>query len=356
MADGLNNSKSSGSSVGAGIALAALPALGGVASTLLGNKANADAARYATDYDYKKWREYVNEIDPKTQVAKMRAAGINPAIALGQGAIDSGNPSSPQNAANVPNYDFSPIASGISQSAELFQRKQLQDAQISQMDAVTQNQQIRNKTQLMRDVAEWIKLSNDSQLSKSQRDYYAELVKIATKDLDTYDKRVNADIDVKVSQANLNRATAAVQEQTKESVALENAFKKATNPVRAQQVLADVILKAAQTTLLRANANNINQLTPYQMNLLKNQAVHLINEDAATFEQIGINLKSLGITEGHANMGYLSDWFDPILKTLGVAGGLYFGVKGAARPGQAGAAAAGISVPYMYGSGTPSVK
>ena len=83
------------------------------------NQSNEDIARYASDQDYKKWREYVDLVDPKNQVARLRAAGMNPAIAMGNGAIDSGNPTSMAPETKVPTYDYSPIAQGMRDSCNL---------------------------------------------------------------------------------------------------------------------------------------------------------------------------------------------------------------------------------------------
>ena len=123
----------------AGSLSALLPFVGSLISTYSTNKANAEATRYATDMDYQKWREYLEYSDPKAQVKRLRNAGINPSLAMSNGAIDSGNPSSPAAETKYPTYDFSPIVQGARDSVDLYNSRRMQNAQIENMNAQTQN-------------------------------------------------------------------------------------------------------------------------------------------------------------------------------------------------------------------------
>ena len=138
-----------------------IPAAAGIAVDAIKMNNQLAENKSARDYDYNKWREYVHEIDPKTQVKKMRSAGINPAVALSQGAIDSGNPSAQAPEAKIPQFDFSATAQGFRDSVELYQQSMLQRSQRENLDANTQNQLIRNKTQLIRDFQELYKMYSE---------------------------------------------------------------------------------------------------------------------------------------------------------------------------------------------------
>ena len=163
--------KSTSGSAGGAI-LAALPVLGSLASTYMNNKANAEATKYASDLDYRKWREYLDYSDTKEQVKRMRSAGMNPALAMANGAIDSGNPSSPAADTKYPTYDFSPIAQGMRDSVDLYQNYRLQNAQIDNMNAQTQNQRIRNNYEDRRQFLELVKIRNEGNLSEKHQFVY----------------------------------------------------------------------------------------------------------------------------------------------------------------------------------------
>lgn len=123
---------------------AAIGAIGGLASGLLGAAGNA-SLNSAT----RNWQTSMYYIDrdyntPANQMKRLREAGINPHIAMANGMLSSGQTSGAPSAPSTHPYDFSPIAQGMSQAGALYQQSQLQKAQVEQINAQSENQRIKN--------------------------------------------------------------------------------------------------------------------------------------------------------------------------------------------------------------------
>ena len=185
---------------------AIIAALGSMASNMMSSQLNKHAAEESNMRNLRNWHEMASYNSPKNQVERLRQAGINPALALQNGAMDSGSLSSPPPESVTPNYDFSPSSQAFMQSAELYQQKRLQDAQIAGQEAVTQNQLIRNKTQLLHDLSEIMDKMADKSLKENERSYYEWLANNLMKDYESYDERVGSEIDLRRAQENESNA------------------------------------------------------------------------------------------------------------------------------------------------------
>ena len=69
---------------------AAIAAAGGVFSTMLQNEANVRLAQQQREYDRKMWYEQAAYNSPVNQVQRLRDAGLNPALAMQNGMMNSG--------------------------------------------------------------------------------------------------------------------------------------------------------------------------------------------------------------------------------------------------------------------------
>lgn len=332
-----------------------LSMLGNYYSTQDSNQTNRRIARETNAQNYQIWHEqlaaqreqYERErqenrflVDqayqrslPTEVVKNLKAAGINPAFALDANAFSTqqtsvgNNPSSsvpqaPEMVTGAPNIpvDFSSFGVGVGNAVANFLQSQKNEADISYLTLKGQNE-----------TAETIaKIRNMDKNSKYLNQLADNLEQEFKFNAETWKHRtfnIEAQGNLMVAQENLAKAEKVVQDEVSRSHKLENAFRECTNPLRARQMLADIALTCAQKSLAQANANSINELLPYQQNLMKQQFVSMINADANAFEQLGINLKSLGIYEGHAHMDYMSDWIDPLFKGLGTGAGLWLGLR-----------------------------
>lgn len=205
-------------------ALSVIPAMASVASSVMTNNANRELVREQNEYDYKKWREYVDEINPVNQVKKLRDAGINPALAMSQGAIDSGNPSSGVPQSHVASADFSPIAQGFRDSVELYQNQILRDSQKENLDAQTDNQRLRNRTQLQRDLMDMLKMYSEVDKNSNEAKLLWSQIQYTDKQIQAFDAQNSADLDLKHSQANEHNAHADYLKAQKEYQNIINGF------------------------------------------------------------------------------------------------------------------------------------
>lgn len=203
---------------------AIIGAAGAIGSTVLGGVLNKSASQDANQLNYRNWIKMQEYNSPSKQKERLRAAGINPAMALQNGAMDSGNMSSQAPDASVPSYDFSPAAHGIVESSGLFQAKRLQDSQIRNQDAVTENQMIRNKTQLLRDIAEFSKMANDSAKSAEEREQFHWLAQMAKNEYEHWDETYGNQQSLVVAQKNAEQAHADYLQAQKEYQSILNQF------------------------------------------------------------------------------------------------------------------------------------
>lgn len=150
-----------------------LPFIGSLASSLIGANTNVGLQREQREFDYRMWKENNEYNTPANQVSRLRAAGINPALALTNGSLESGISSGSSGGQSAPSVDFSPVAHGVRDSVDLYQQRRLQDAQIGKLNEESTNQSIRNRYENQRQIIELDKMLSDKRLSDSQREYYS---------------------------------------------------------------------------------------------------------------------------------------------------------------------------------------
>lgn len=215
---------------------ALIGALGSMASTIVSNNMNREAAEDSNMRNLRNWAGMAEYNSPFNQVKRLRKAGINPALAMQQGAMDSGSMSSPPPDSVTPSYDFSPTSQAFMQSAELAQVKRLQDAQIENQQAVTQNQMIRNRTQLLHDFSEIMEKMSEKGLKDTERSYYEWLAKNLQKDYESYDERIGADVSLKNAQKEAEDAHASYLEAQAEYQKILNQFE----PEKQKKIVANL--------------------------------------------------------------------------------------------------------------------
>ena len=92
----------------------ALTVGGGLLTTGMSIAANAASAAKQRAHDYEMWRKQIQYNDPSNQIKLYRRAGINPHMALTQGAIGSAKAEQNAGGQSAPTYDFSPLSSAFS--------------------------------------------------------------------------------------------------------------------------------------------------------------------------------------------------------------------------------------------------
>ena len=181
---------------------------GGLLSTGLQIQANGSAAAKQRAFDYDMWKRQIEYNNPSNQVKLYRRAGLNPHMALTNGAIGSAKAEQNAGGQSAPQYDFSPLASAFSNAGQLAIARQMNQAQIDNLNAQTANQTIRNKYEMQRQEIELRKMANDSSLSEAERGYYKKQADFLDKQIQWYDRTAQSNINVQSAQALEHKANA----------------------------------------------------------------------------------------------------------------------------------------------------
>lgn len=256
--------KTPSSGIGGGAAFA--PVLGSVASSLLQNAANYALAQGQRSHDVRMWQMQNEYNSPRNQVARLRAAGLNPGlnsnIGTGENAVHAGGQTAPVT-------DFSPIAQGLRDSVDLYQQRRMQDAQIAYQNQNTYNLAIRNRYENTRQILELDKLISDKNTSDSQRRFYEQERQRLIKENSWIDQRNSSQIALNDAQAGQARA-AEVESQTRAE------YQKIVNlyaPKNQQLVLSNLMATYSQIMSAAAsnNAAAVSSLTQAALNRANEQ-------------------------------------------------------------------------------------
>lgn len=236
----------------------------GAVSSLAGNVLNVNAQREQRDYDRRFWYEQQRYNSPVNQVARLRQAGLNPSLAMQNGAIDSGNISSLPNAHEPPQYDFSPIAQGMQNDLALQQQKRLNDAEIDSKHATTENQRIKNRYENSQQLASLFDLLSRGNLSKENQKLVQKQILRLDKELDWYDRDVESQINLRTSEKAVQDSQLAINNvilefKPKEQQALLEVYKaqKASLYSAARDNDASALLKAAEEAVAKAREQGV---------------------------------------------------------------------------------------------------
>ena len=131
------------------LAASGLGAIGSVGSAIISSITGRDRQQEMLEYN-----------SPVNQVARLRKAGINPAFALSNGAMDAGNASSP--APPMPQFDINSLAQGVRDGFQLRIQKDLTDSEVRQNDANSYAQEMANKFALQKNLLDLYKLRSSA--------------------------------------------------------------------------------------------------------------------------------------------------------------------------------------------------
>ena len=171
-----------------------LPGIGSVAASLITSSKNVQLAREQREWDYKMWKENNAYNTPSNQVKRLRDAGLNPGIAMMNGVMDSGLSSQSAGGQSPAQVDYNSLAEGLRQSVDLFQNNQVRKAEVRSLDANTQATNIRNKTQLLRDLADLNKTISETSSNNAYKQYLIKQRDYLAKQIDAFDGRNEAEV------------------------------------------------------------------------------------------------------------------------------------------------------------------
>lgn len=268
--------KTPSSSFGGGAAFA--PVLGSVASSLLSSVANYALAQGQRSHDVRMWQMQNEYNSPRSQVIRLRAAGLNPGL---NQSVGTGENSQHAGGQTAPTVDFSPIAQGMRDSVDLYQQRRMQDAQIAYQNQNTYNLAIRNRYENTRQILELDKLISDKNTSDSQRRFYEQERERLIKENSWIDKRNSSQIALNDAQAGQARA-AEVESQVRSD------YQKIVNlyaPRNQQLVLNNLMAQYSQIMSAAAsnNAAAVSSLAQAALNRA-NEQIAKTHGDAAKLD------------------------------------------------------------------------
>ena len=145
-------------------------ALGSIASGFITNAANAQMNANQIALTRELWEKEKKWNSPEEQVKRLRNAGMNPAIAMNNGMLGSGETKSPT-LPSMQSYDFSPIGQGIRDSIDLYQQRRVQDSQIDNTNADTLTKNIRNKWENTKIALEMLDMAKKPDKTQAEAEY-----------------------------------------------------------------------------------------------------------------------------------------------------------------------------------------
>lgn len=279
------------------VTAAIISAAAALGATALSASANKKSAEQQRDYNVEQWEREQEYNSPENQLKRLRAAGFNPAFAMQNGSISSGNATSPAESYDRPNYDFSPVAHGVSQSLELYNSFKRNDSEIRLIDSQAESQSIRNKTQLLRDWTEISKLANDSSLSASQREYFSKQSKLLEKQINAFDAKNAAEVDYLQNQSKTEEKRQHQIELQIEYQRIVNQFAPSQQKKLLQQIDANIdsLLSAAYANNEKALLDAANRSLVGVDELTKKQLLpHLIDEAKSKADEAYWNSQQAG--------------------------------------------------------------
>lgn len=228
-------------------ALGAVGTLGSVAANLVSNSQNVKLAREQREHDLRMWNLNNEYNAPAAQVRRLRDAGLNPGIAMMNGSMSSGNSQQTAGGQTPATVDYNPLAEGLRGSFEMFSQREKTKAEIRNMDANTNATNIRNKTQLLRDLADLNEVISRTGNNNASKEYLIKQRDLLQKQIDAFDERNAAEVKRTQNEAKL----LSVQE---ESIRVST---------RLNELLADqeIRLSKSQQAKLAAETKNIIEAT-----------------------------------------------------------------------------------------------
>lgn len=204
------------------MAAALLSAGIGAASNVAQNYFNSQANKEARQWQYQMWMKNNEYNTPQNQVARLRAAGLNPGIAMSNGAVGSGTSSSPAEGVEPMKYDFSPAATALQQGAMLHIENKKADAEIREKNSNAQGQEIRNQWLNFQELADLLNKRSDLKKKGKDTDLVDQMIEYKRQENAAFQERNAAEVQ-------RIRAEAAEKEKQAHLVELQSSYQEIIN-------------------------------------------------------------------------------------------------------------------------------
>lgn len=242
-----------------------------------------DREKFSRQMDFERYMWMMNNEynSPVNQVARLRAAGINPALAMSNiqpgMASSSSAPSggAPTVSANQQPLDYSFLGRGISDAAQLFYSQQRQQAETSLINEQKEFQAIQNKTALAKFMEEINELRSKVHSNTSQGKYYDELERQLHEQSAWNFENNRADFEQKQAQINYLKS---MQLQNDIQTDLLKREKELDLPVYKIGLLSAQISETLSRAMFNKSASSLNY-SKIATEVLNQDSLHLSNEE-----------------------------------------------------------------------------
>ena len=174
--------------------LGAVTGLGSVAANLVSNASNVKLAREQREHDLRMWNLNNEYNKPAAQVRRLRDAGLNPGLSMMNGLMSSGTSSQTAGGQTSATVDYNPLAQGLRDTAQFFSDKRKTEAEVRNLEANSQAVNIRNKTQMVRDLAELNKTIASTGESSAHKVFLIKQAELLAKQISAFDQKNTADL------------------------------------------------------------------------------------------------------------------------------------------------------------------
>lgn len=140
-----------GALIGAGLASSLLNTAGGLAGNMWSLKQNKELAKYQYDLNMQAWREQNAYNAPDQQMARLQAAGLNPNLVYGSGAVGNTTSGVPEYDRPTADYRTNPRLD-LAQTIMQHQQLRKSDAEIAKLQADTHISERVADTELLKQI------------------------------------------------------------------------------------------------------------------------------------------------------------------------------------------------------------
>lgn len=194
-----------GALIGAGLASSLLNTAGGLAGNMWSLKQNKELAKYQYDLNMQAWREQNAYNAPDQQMARLQAAGLNPNLVYGSGAVGNTTSGVPEYDRPTADYRTNPRLD-LAQTIMQHQQLRKSDAEIAKLQADTHISDRVADTELLKQVNLAIQNEQSSEALAVYRQMKADILAKAAAEPKLLESQTVS------NYANVNRVNQAIVE------------------------------------------------------------------------------------------------------------------------------------------------
>ena len=182
------------------------PVAGALGAATIGALANVASTREVNNANAQAWREQADYNTPANQVKRLRAAGLNPGLAMQNGLLSSGEQSQARTVQPYQGFDFSPVGNAMLENQRIQNEKMGIDAEIRNKDANTIAQNQKNVFGMQKSYYELLNTIADLKKKGADTSFLEKQAQYRQKEIEAFEDRNAAEV-YKIRQEGANWLT-----------------------------------------------------------------------------------------------------------------------------------------------------